>query len=128
MGAKSKSGSISVVTRILAFQLMVLGLIFGAASDCCAQQTPAAPAPQSPTGEREGQDPLKIYTQEVRLPIVAYDDHERFDPTLAPEDILVIEDGVPQQVRSVRRVPANILLVFDMGSRITATHNSNTTR
>ena len=77
---------------------------------------------------REEQEPIEIFTQEVRLPVVAYDEYERFDPTLAPDDILVLEDGVPQQVKSVRRVPANILLVFDMSSQVTATRNSNTTR
>lgn len=118
-----------VDNRIHAFQLIGSVLIFSAAYACSAQQSPpAAPPPQSPTSEREIQDPIRIFTQEVRLPVVAYDDRERFDPTLVPEDILVVEDGVPQIVRSVRRVPANILLVFDMGSQVNATRNSDTTR
>ena len=82
----------------------------------------------SSVSAQEEQDTLKIYTQEVRLPVVAYDDYERFDPTLAPDDILVLEDGVPQRVRSVRRVPANIPLVFDLGGQVTGTRHSHTTR
>ena len=120
---------IFVRAKTHAFQLIAAVLIFSAASECHAQQTPSAsPTPQVPTNERDAQDPIRIFTQEVRLPIVAYDDRERFDPTLVPEDILVVEDGTPQQVRSVRRLPANILLVFDMGSQINATRNSDTTR
>jgi hypothetical protein len=85
---------------------------------CAAQEPPA----------REEQEPVKVYTEEVRLPVVAYDDRERFDPTLAADDVLVLEDGVPQRVRSVRRVPANVLLVFDMGGQVTATGAANATR
>jgi VWFA-related protein len=35
-----------------------------------------------------------------------------------PADILVLEDGVAQQVRSVRRIPANVLLVLDTGGEL----------
>jgi VWFA-related protein len=76
---------------------------------------------------REEQEPVKVYTEEVRLPVVAYDERERFDPTLASDDVLVLEDGVPQRVRSVRRVPANVLLVFDMGGRVTSTGAADAT-
>lgn len=91
-------------------RLALILLLFAAVAPCAAQQ-PAAP---------EEQEPVKVYTEEVRLPVVAYDDRERFDPTLAADDVLVLEDGVPQRVRSVRRVPANLLLVFDMGGQVTA--------
>ncbi|HEX8503075.1 MAG TPA: hypothetical protein VF659_21000 [Pyrinomonadaceae bacterium] len=97
-----------------------LFLLAGAAALCAAQQT-APPA-------REEQEPVKVYTEEVRLPVVAYDARGRFDPTLSADDVLVLEDGVPQRVRSVRRVPANVLLVFDMGGQVTATGAFNATR
>lgn len=75
---------------------LALILLLFAAPLCVAQQ-PAA---------REEQETVKVYTEEVRLPVVAYNDRERFDPTLAADDVLMLEDGVPQHVRSVRRVPA----------------------
>ena len=87
--------------------------------------TPLCPARQ--TAAREEQETVKVYTEEVRLPVVAYDDRERFDPTLSADDVLVLEDGVPQRVRSVRRVPANMLIVFDMGGQVTATRAANAT-
>ena len=92
-------------------RLALILLLLAAAPLCFAQQ-PAA---------REEPEAVKVYTEEVRLPVVAYDDRERFDPTLSADDVLVLEDGVPQRVRSVRRVPANLLLVFDMGGQVTAT-------
>jgi VWFA-related protein len=91
-------------------------------------QTPAAAAHPAQTPAQEEQEPVKVYTQEVRLPVVAYDEHERFDPTLMPDDVLVLEDGVPQRVKSVRRVPANVLLVLDMGSQVAGTRDSATVR
>ena len=100
-------------------RLALIPLLFAAVPPCVAQQQPAA---------REEQETVKVYTEEVRLPVVAYDDRERFDPTLAPDDVLVLEDGVPQRVRSVRRVPANVLLVFDMGGQVTAARAADSTR
>jgi hypothetical protein len=98
---------------------LALILLLLAAAPLCVAQQPAA---------REEQETVKVYTEEVRLPVVAYDDRERFDPTLASDDVLVLEDGVPQRVRSVRRVPANVLFVFDMGGQVTATGAVNATR
>lgn len=98
---------------------LALLLLLLAASTLCVAQQPAA---------REEQEAVKVYTEEVRLPVVAYDERERFEPTLAADDVLVLEDGVPQRVRSVRRVPANVLLVFDMGGQVTATGAVNATR
>ncbi|HEX7312547.1 MAG TPA: hypothetical protein VF297_01430 [Pyrinomonadaceae bacterium] len=92
-------------------RLALLLLLLAAVPPCVARQP----------GAREEQETVKVYTEEVRLPVVAYDDRERFDPTLSADDVLVLEDGVPQRVRSVRRVPANLLLVFDMGGQVTAT-------
>ena len=102
-------------------------LLYGAAPLCEARQQPSAPPRPTPPA-REEQEPVKVYTEEVRLPVVAYDERGRFDPSLSADDVLVLEDGVPQRVRSVRRVPANVLLVFDLGSRVSATRAVNATR
>ncbi len=51
----------------------------------------------------------------MRLPVVALDAYGHYDPTLELEDILVLEDGVIQQLRSLRHLPANVLFVLDTG-------------
>jgi VWFA-related protein len=56
-----------------------------------------------------------VFTEEVRLPVNATDTYGHYDPTLEVDDVLVLEDGVPQQIKSVRHIPANILLVLDTG-------------
>ncbi len=79
-------------------------------------QQPARPAPSpEPAPSEQEQDPVRVFTEEVRLQVLAKDSYGHFDPTLEPEDILVLEDGVAQQVRSIQRVPANLLIVLDMG-------------
>ena len=71
---------------------------------------------------------VKIFTEEVVLPIVAYDAYGRFDPSISPDDVLVLEDGVGQQVKSARRIPLNVVLLIDMGSVVGATQHLDVTR
>ena len=59
-----------------------------------------------------------MFTEEVRLPIVALDQFGHYDPTLVTDDILVLEDGVPQQIKSVVHIPANVLIVLDTGGEL----------
>ena len=61
---------------------------------------------------------VKVFTEEVRLPVIAVDQFGHYDPTVVPDDILVLEDGVAQQIKSVRRIPANVLLVLDTGGEL----------
>lgn len=96
--------------------------------DCYAQQKAPAPAAQPTPPKSEEQESVKVFTEEVLLPVVAYDKYGRFDPTLEVDDILVLEDDVPQRVRSVRYLPANILIVVDMGSQISETGATEATR
>lgn len=69
-----------------------------------------------------------MFTEEVRLPVVAYDSSGHFDPTLQLEEVLVLEDGVPQQIRSIRRIPASVLLVLDTGGEMNPAMRISTTR
>ena len=91
-----------------------------------SRQQSAQPAPTPVT--REPQDQIRIFTEEVRLPIFVTDSSGRFDPTIEMPDILVIEDDEPQEVRSVRRIPANVILVLDTSGGVNPSMRTNTTR
>lgn len=93
---------------------------------CPAQQKSPAPSP-TPL-KNEEQESVKVFTEEVFIPVLAYDKYGRFDPSLEPDDILVLEDDVPQKVRSVRYLPANIVIIVDMGSQISETGSTEATR
>lgn len=83
-----------------------------------AQQKSAGPVP-SPTPQNEPADErVKVFTEEVRLPVIAVDQFGHYDPTVESDDVLVLEDGVAQQIKSVRRIPANVLLVLDTGGEV----------
>lgn len=84
-----------------------------------AQSTSQTPTPTpSPTPTSQPEDSVKVFTEEVRLQVIAKDQFGHYDPTVVPEDILVLEDGVAQQIRSVRHVPANVLIVLDTGGEL----------
>jgi len=74
------------------------------------------------------QERLRIVVEEVQLPVAAYDNYGHFDPSLMIDDLLILENGVPQEVRSVRHIPANVVLLLDTGGEINAAKNIRTTR
>ena len=92
--------------------LLVVAALFALAATQISSQEPAKPQPSpSPTPE----DSVKVFTEEVRLPVMAFDSYGHYDPTLELDDVLVLEDGVAQQIRSIRHIPANVLFVLDTG-------------
>ena len=94
--------------------LLVMAALLSLAAAQISSQEPAKPRPApepSPTPEES----VKVFTEEVRLPVMALDSYGHYDPTLELDDVLVLEDGVAQQVRSVRHIPANVLFVLDTG-------------
>jgi len=72
----------------------------------------------NPTPPAQQEDPVKVFIEEVRLQVIAKDQFGHYDPSVVPEDILVIEDGVAQQIKSVRHLPANVLIVLDTGGEL----------
>jgi VWFA-related protein len=84
------------------------------------------PSP-SPTPKTEEQEPVKVFTEEVRLQVAALDQYGHYDPTLVVDDVLVLEDGVAQQIRSIQRLPVNVLLLLDTGNQL-GLKNTNVTR
>jgi len=90
--------------------LILIVAFFAVAS---AQEKPKPQASPKPSPSPE--DSVKVFTEEVRLPVVAFDSYGHYDPTLELDDVLVLEDGVAQQLRSVRHIPANVLFILDTG-------------
>ncbi|MBC8032303.1 MAG: VWA domain-containing protein [Pyrinomonadaceae bacterium] len=85
------------------------------ATTASAQSPKPAPSPTPPAQQEE---PVKVFTEEVRLQVIAKDQFGHYDPSVVPDDILVLEDGVAQQIKSVRHIPANVLLVLDTGGEL----------
>src|SRR3954464_11540446 len=93
----------------------LLAFLFAATLLQLRAQSGRQPA-QTPE-QREDQESVKVFTEEVRLPVVAFDDYGHFDPSLEMNDVLVLEDGVQQQIRSIRHIPASVLIVLDVDNQ-----------
>ena len=98
------------LNQTLALVLLLIGVPYASA------QTPSP----TPPVDKDQEQPVRTFTEEVRLPIVALDAYGHYDPTLELGDVLVLEDGVAQQLRSLRHIPANVLFVLDTGGDFTS--------
>jgi VWFA-related protein len=101
------------------FLLLLLAATFTSAAAQAGRRPEPTPTPS------EEQDPVRVFTEEVRLPVIALDQFGHYDPTLETDDVLVLEDGVAQQVRSVRHIPANVLLLLDTGGELSGLGGSS---
>ncbi|HLM56557.1 MAG TPA: VWA domain-containing protein, partial [Pyrinomonadaceae bacterium] len=92
-------------------------------------QSGVRPRPSPPPPPKVQDDEVEtVYAEEVRLAVFAYDEKGRFDPRLEVDDVLVVEDGVPQRVRSVRRMPASVVLLLATGWDLNPALRANNTR
>jgi VWFA-related protein len=94
-------------------------LIFFVSVHSSAQTSKPKLSPTPPIEPKtEGQEPVKVFTEEVRLPVAATDTYGHYDPALEINDVLVLEDGQAQQIRSIQHLPANVLLLLDTGNAL----------
>src|SRR5712671_7607771 len=94
-------------------------LVFFVAVHSSAQASKSKPSPTPPPESKsEEQEPVRVFTEEVRLPVAATDAYGHYDPALEINDVLVLEDGQPQQIRSIQHLPANVLLLLDVGNQL----------
>src|SRR6185437_15429689 len=63
----------------------------------------------------------------VRLPVLATDAGGHYDAALVAGEVLVLEDGKPQQIRSIQHPPTNVLLLLDVGNTL-GVKDTNLTR
>jgi VWFA-related protein len=113
--------------KFLTLLLVMLVCILMAAVRIAAQVPLPAPSPQA-TPPADSQEKIKVFTEEVVIPVTAYDDSGHLSAALNPQDILVFEDDVRQEVRSVRRIPANVLLLLDTGGALNPSMSVSTTK
>jgi Mg-chelatase subunit ChlD len=84
---------------------------------------------QTPTPTPFDDDvPVKVITEEIKLNVSAYNRFGEFVPDVTKEDLVVLEDGRLHQPTSVRRIPANVLIMLDMGGELRQVKNISQTR
>ena len=75
----------------------------------CPSQTPS---PTPPRADITQQEKIRTFTEEIVIPVKVIDAQGRFDPSLSKDEILILEDGTPQEIMSVRHIPASVLLLI----------------
>lgn len=88
----------------------------------------AAAAAQDPPPPFDDTTPLKVVTEEIKLNVSAYDRFGEFVPGVSVEDLVIVEDGRLHQPTSVRRIPANVLIMLDTGGELRQVKNISRTR
>jgi len=84
---------------------------------------------QTPTPTPFNDDtPVKVVTEEIKLNVSAYDRFGDFVPDVTTDDLVILEDGRLHQPVSVRRIPANVLIMLDTGGELRMVKNISQTR
>ncbi|HEV7699513.1 MAG TPA: VWA domain-containing protein [Pyrinomonadaceae bacterium] len=104
--------------------------VFAAAVLCLAaslgytQSGRVAPSP-TPTPE---EDTLRIHTEEIKLNVLAFDEQGGFYSDVTANDLVITENNILHQPSSVRRIPANVLIVMDTGGELRSVKSLDQTR
>lgn len=97
----------------ISLQILLAALILYWAGATAAQSGRARPTPTPVVDE-----PLKIITEEVKLNVVALDEMGNFYPGVGVNDLVITDNDILHQPNSVRRLPANVLIVMDTGGEL----------
>jgi VWFA-related protein len=74
---------------------------------------------QTPTPTPVDDDtPERVFAEEIKLNVSAYDLNGNFVGDVKKEDLVISEDGRLNQASSLRRIPANVLVVLDTGGEL----------
>jgi len=104
--------------------LLIVFLVFVAVWLTSAQSRRVAPKP-TPTPRDEVEH---VNTEEIKLNVLAFDENGSFYPNVTANDIVITDNNILQPPSSVRRIPANVLIVMDTGGELRAVKSLEQTR
>jgi VWFA-related protein len=97
--------SFQKISSFFVFQVFLLAFAV-----CANAQTPSPTPPED--------DTEKIFTEEIKINVLAFDQSGKFAANVVKEDLVIAENGRLHQATSLRRIPANVLIVLDVGNEI----------
>lgn len=106
---------------VFAVFVILLGLMLTAHG----QSRRVSPSP-SPTPPDD--DAVRINTEEIKLNVLAFDEQGKFVGDVRAEDVVITENDVLHQATSLRRIPANVLIVMDTGGELRQVKSLEQTR
>ncbi len=88
----------------------------------------AANSQVTPTQTPTPDETVRVETEEIKINILAYDGNKKFVEDVSAEDLVVTENNILHQVTSLRRMPANIVIIMDTGGELRLVKNIEQTR
>jgi hypothetical protein len=92
--------------------LLLTVVCLSLANFAAAQSGKLTPRPTPAPGDDDAE---KIFTEEIKMNVSAFDPTGAFFSGVKKEDLVINEDGVLHQATSLRRIPATVLIVLDTG-------------
>ncbi|MGH9821614.1 MAG: vWA domain-containing protein, partial [Pyrinomonadaceae bacterium] len=108
---------------ILRFLFTAFAVLTAGVLTASAQSGRVQPSP-TPTPEANE----KVLTEEIKLNVLAFDEDGKFFPDVTENDLVITENNVLNQPSSVRRIPANVLIVMDTGGELRQVKSLDQTR
>jgi VWFA-related protein len=102
--------------------LVIVFLLFATAA---AQSRRVAPTP-TPTPRDD--EAVRVLTEEIKLNVLAFDEEGKFVGDVKDNDLVVTDNNILHQPSSVRRIPANVLIVMDTGGELRSVKSLDQTR
>ena len=104
--------------------LMAFVAIFGLAVVASAQSGRVQQTPTPPHDD----DTVRVSTEEIKLNVLAFDEKGEFFRDVTANDLVITENNILHQPASVRRLPANVLIVMDTGGEMRSVKSLDKTR
>ncbi len=105
-----------LVVTIIAF------LAFAASAMAQSGRVQPTPTPAS------DEDTVRIVTEEVKVNVIAFDESGQFVADVQATDLVITENDILHQATSLRRLPANVLIVLDTGGELRSVKTLERTR
>lgn len=81
-----------------------------------------------PTPPQKDDDVERVDTEEVKLNVIAFNDNGDFFAGVKESDLVITENDILHQPSSVRRIPANVLIILDTGGELRQVKNLDQTK
>lgn len=88
--------------------ISAITIMFALAIVSKAQVTP------TPTPE----EPVRIETEEIKINVLAFDSNRKLVKDVRAEDVVITENSIVHQAASLRRIPANVVIIMDTGGSL----------
>lgn len=105
---------------------MVLSVLLSAGTGVWAQSRRVPPPTPTPTPRED--DTERVETEEIKLNVVAFSEAGDFVNDVKEVDLVITENNILHQPTSVRRLPANVLIVMDTGGEMRQVKSLDQTR